>query len=298
MFARHGVRIEVVETPGSVFQLVELVEGRADLAITLVDNVLAYREGQGEAPVIGPDLVALMAADTRVFPALVALPGIGSWEDLRGRVLSVDAKTTGYAYLLVAMLEARGLAPGDYELVSAGGVRQRYEAMLEGRHAAALFNSPFEELLSARGYRVLGTAREVLDDYQGQVLAARSAVAHARRGEVAGFISAFLEAVNWLYDPAHLPVAKKVFAKNQPHENESAAESAYTILFDPKAGFPRDGRLRRAGLERVIAIRARYGKPPREFGDPGLYTDESFLEEALGTGIPDRGLRGAPEAGP
>ncbi|MCZ7598620.1 MAG: hypothetical protein M5U09_14045 [Gammaproteobacteria bacterium] len=46
MFARHGVRIEVMETPGSVFQLVELVEGRADLAITLVDNVLAYREGR------------------------------------------------------------------------------------------------------------------------------------------------------------------------------------------------------------------------------------------------------------
>lgn len=295
MFARHGVRIEVMETPGSVFQLVELVEGRADLAITLVDNVLAYREGQGEAPVVGPDLVALMAADTRVFPALVALPEIRSWEDLRGRVLSVDAKTTGYAYLLVAMLEARGLDPGDYELVSAGGVRQRYEAMLEGRHAAALFNSPFEELLSARGYRVLGTAREVLDDYQGQVLAARSAVVHARRGEVAGFIRAFLEAVNWLYDPERFAVAKTIFDKHQPHENESAAESAYAILFHPRTGFPRDGRLRPAGLERVIALRSRYGKPPREFGDPDLYTDESFLDEALGTGDCERESRGAPD---
>jgi ABC-type nitrate/sulfonate/bicarbonate transport system substrate-binding protein len=96
LFGGNGVTVEVTPTPGSVFQLAGLIEGRFDMAITLIDNVIAYREGQGEIPVTGPDLIAVMAADTCVYPALVTLPEIRQYADLRGKTLSVDAMTTGY----------------------------------------------------------------------------------------------------------------------------------------------------------------------------------------------------------
>ena len=151
LFARHGVAVELETTPGSVAQWTSLAEGRAQLAITLADNVVAYREGQGEAEVVVDDAVALMTLDTRAMPTLVTRPDVRSYADLRGGTLSVDAVKTGYALVLVSMLEHGGLSPTDYRLERVGGVAQRFAAMQQHVHAGSLFNSPLEGLLIRAG---------------------------------------------------------------------------------------------------------------------------------------------------
>ena len=88
LFAENGVSVQVEETPGSVVQWTSLAKGHSDLAITLMDNVVAYREGQGEAPVTVPDAIAVMASDATVMPTLVTRPDIKSYADLKGRSLS------------------------------------------------------------------------------------------------------------------------------------------------------------------------------------------------------------------
>ena len=108
LFARNGLAVDVTETPGSVVQWTSLAEGSSDVVITLMDNVVAYREGQGEAPVTVPDAIAVMASDALLMPALVTQPGIESYEDLRGQTLSVDAANTGLALILYALLEKGG----------------------------------------------------------------------------------------------------------------------------------------------------------------------------------------------
>ena len=280
-FARHGVRLEVSLTPGSVFQFTELIAGRVDMGITLIDNVIAYREGQGEAPIVGPDLFAFIASDTRVYPSLVTLPEIKRYEDLRGKTLSVDAKTTGYALMLYAMLDAGGLSRGDYSIESVGGVRQRYEAILERKHAGALFNSPFEGLLIQRGYTELDTALRVIGRYQGMVGATRRAWAEGNRASVLGFVRGFLEAVAWLYDPANRTEAFAIHGRNQPGSDVAAAQTAYDVLFSPDTGFPRDGQPDLEGIQNVIEMRARYGTPPiRSARTSDDYFDLGFLCEA------------------
>src|SRR2546425_761291 len=52
-FARDGLEVELTSTPSSVFQLTNLIEGKFDIGMTAIDNVIAYQEGQGEAPVSG-----------------------------------------------------------------------------------------------------------------------------------------------------------------------------------------------------------------------------------------------------
>src|SRR5678810_276596 len=59
-FASNGIEVKVTPTPSSVFQLTNLIDGKFDIAMTAIDNLIAYREGQGEAPKIGPDLFAFM----------------------------------------------------------------------------------------------------------------------------------------------------------------------------------------------------------------------------------------------
>ena len=39
-------------TPNSVFQLTNLIDGKFDIAMTAIDNVVAYNENQGEAPTV------------------------------------------------------------------------------------------------------------------------------------------------------------------------------------------------------------------------------------------------------
>ena len=281
LFARNGVDVVVTPTPGSLFQLTGLVDGRFDMAITLIDNVVAYREGQGEVALVGPDLVAVMASDTRVYPALVTLPEIRSYADLRDRTLSVDALKTGYALVLLAMLEHGGLKPGDYALESIGGAYQRYLAMSEHRHAGCLLNSPFEQMLAARGFNILDTAIAVLGRYQGQVVATRATWAAEHRESVVGFVRGLLSAIAWLYDAANLEEALAIFLRNAPGETRESALTAHRVLFDPALGFPRDGAIDPDALEKVIELRARFGRPGKPLGPPARYYDASFLQEAL-----------------
>jgi ABC-type nitrate/sulfonate/bicarbonate transport system substrate-binding protein len=60
-FVQAGIEVTLTPTPNSVFQMTNLIEGKFDIAMTAVDNVIAYEEGQGEAAVsTAPDLFVFM----------------------------------------------------------------------------------------------------------------------------------------------------------------------------------------------------------------------------------------------
>jgi ABC-type nitrate/sulfonate/bicarbonate transport system substrate-binding protein len=279
-FARAGIEVAVTHTPGSVFQWTGLAQGDFDLAITLMDNVVAYREGQGEAPVTVPDAIAVMASDTGVLPALITQPDIRSYADLRGRRIAIDARLTGYALVLVAMLEGGGLGPEDYVLERAGGVQQRFDELRRGTYAAALFNSPMEGLLERAGFNRLDTAASAVERYQGQVLAVRRGWAEANRPLVVAFIRGFLEAVRWLYDPTNRDEAFAIFADHTPGAAPDAATTAHGVLFHPETGFPADGAIDLVALREVLRLRAAQGVPPKPLGEAERYYDPGFLKDA------------------
>src|SRR2546423_4457733 len=59
LFAKNGIEVRLTPTVSSVFQLTNLIDGKYDIAMTAIDNLIAYREGQGEEPVLGRDLQAV-----------------------------------------------------------------------------------------------------------------------------------------------------------------------------------------------------------------------------------------------
>lgn len=277
LFAQRGITVNVVATPGSVFQWTALAKGEAQIAITLMDNVIAYREGQGEPGIVVDDAVALMALDTRSMPALVTAPEIRTYADLKGKTLAVDALLTGNALVLIGMLARAGLARDDYRLVQAGGVMQRSEAMKRGEFAGSLFNAPFEGLLRRLGFNALDTAGSLLADFQGQVVATRRAWAEANRPVVEGFLRAISDAVHWLYDPRNREEAFAIYNRNIAVADAGAAATAYAILLDSVTGFPVDGRIDVEGVAQVLALRAKYGEPLKPLRDPSSYCDAGFL---------------------
>ena len=281
LFARDGLTVNVTETPGSVVQWTSLAEGRSDIVITLMDNVVAYREGQGEAPVTVPDAIAVMASDALLMPALMTQPDIKSYDDLRGQTLSVDAALTGLALILYALLEKGGLKPGDYQIVRTGGVLGRFEGLKRHEFAGALFNTPFSTQLEELGYRSLDTAASVMQHYQGHVVATRAGWAQENSRALQGFLRALSDAIDWLYDPTNKADAFAIFRDHMPASDDKAAGIAYSVLFDPKAGFARNGAVDIDGIAKVLELRSKFGQPAKRLGQPSRYFDPSYLETAL-----------------
>ncbi len=151
-FEAESIAVDVHDTPNSVRQMTDFANGNFDIAMTAFDNVVAYREGQGEAP-IGQqsDFFAFMGSDSG-FLNLIATAGIRTIGDLAGHVVSVDAFTTGYAFVLYEILRRNGLDKnaGDYKVVSAGGMTQRWKALSEGRQDATLLSAPFNIMAAER----------------------------------------------------------------------------------------------------------------------------------------------------
>lgn len=280
-FAAERVSVNITPTPSSVFQLTNLIDGKFDIAMTAVDNLVAYREGQGEnAEKIGNDLVAVMGAD-RGFLNLVAAPDVGAIAGLKGKTVSVDARNTGYALVLFELLDRAGLREPDYAVERAGGVMQRYGALIEGKHAATMLVSPFELQAQDKGFRVLATASESLGAYQGLVAGVRQGWAHDNGRRLEAYIRAYVNAVEWLYDPANKAEALRVFQRNMPNSTADSAATAYGVLVDEHAGFQRRARFDIAGLDQVLALRSKWGLPKKAMGAPGRYYDPTWYERAV-----------------
>ena len=280
LFAANHVAVKLTPTPNSVFQLTNLIDGKFDVAMTAIDNLIAYDEGQGEAPVSGqPDLIAFMGGDNG-FLSLVAVPEVKSYADLKGKALSVDARTTGYAFVLEKLLEKGGLRESDYSLVKAGGVLQRFEALMEKKHAGTLLLSPFEVPAQAKGFTLLGYAIDVLGRYQGLVGGTRRSWAKDHEVELIGYIRAYIAGVDWLYEDANKVEAVAILRKYLPNMAPELADKAYALLLDPKNGFQRKARIDVEGVRTVLALRGEYGQPKKTLSDPAKYYEPAYYEKA------------------
>jgi ABC-type nitrate/sulfonate/bicarbonate transport system substrate-binding protein len=277
-FAEHGILVEVQGTPNSVTQMTDFSQGRFDIAMTAIDNIVAYVEGQGEAP-IGPqpDFVAVMGSDSS-FLSLVASPSIARIEDLRGKTVSVDAATTGYAFVLYEILRRHGLDKdkGDYEIARAGGMVQRWNALREGQHAATLLSAPYNIIARNAGFTEFVKATDIIGPYQGNVAAVRRTWARENSAKVKAYIGAYRKSIAWLYQPNNRNEAIDVLRHHLPQMTQEMAEASYSELLDPARGFFRTCEIVRAGFDCVLELRGRYGRPAKRLTDPDKYCDLGF----------------------
>ena len=278
-FAAGGIEVALTPTPNSVFQLTGLIEGRFDIAHTAIDNVVAYMEGQGEAEVsVAPDLTAFMGGDNG-FLALVTQPEIKSYADLRGKTLSVDAMTTGYAFVLFDLLKRNGLMPGDYAVERAGGVMERWQALQQKKHAGTMLVTPFDIMARGAGLNVLDRAIEVYGHYQGVIGAARRQWAKSNSGKLGSYVRGYVAALAYLYDAANKTECVAILQKHLPHMPAAVAEQCYTTMVAP-GGFSPTAELDVAGVRKVLDLRSEYGRPQKQLTDPLRYYDPTHYRAA------------------
>ena len=285
-FARHGVAVNVTYTPDSVYLMSNLIEGKFDLALTSIDNLIAYQEGQGEAPVKAqPDLVAFMGMDN-AFLHLITAPQIKTFTDLRGKELSVDAMSTGFAFVLREMVNRSSIKESEVTYVRAGGSPNRFRMLLEGKHAGTLLPTPFEMQATERGCNKLATGMDLFGHYMGRSAFAQRAWVRQNEAAAIGFMRAYREAMEFLFDPRNREVCEALLIANDPGMTPALAKKTRDVFVDPKGGLFRNLALDMEGVKTVLELRSKYGMPQKTLTDPMKYVDLSLHRKAFGSKWP------------
>ncbi|QJU58177.1 ABC transporter substrate-binding protein [Sphingomonas sp. AP4-R1] len=280
-FETEGLNVVVHATRDSRSQMSGLQSGDYQIAFTGFDNVLAYASDAGERAPLDP--VALMGIDNGLL-YLVGQSRFGEVSELRGQRIAVDALSTGYAFVLFALLEAAGLSTSDVQLESIGGVAQRFEALIAGSQEASLLVTPFDLMAQTHGLKIFERALNQLGAYQGVVAAATRAWLADNRDTVVRFIAAFRRALDWMLDRANRTEALEVLRDNLPALPEAILIETADRLSGTDEGFFPMARLDRAGMETALQLRLKFA--PRNLGPVDQYFDENPWIEA------DRRIKG------
>ncbi len=280
-FAAEKLQATLEITPNSRQMASDVFSGKFDIALTSIDNVVAYVEGQGEAQLPGPaDFVAFMGVDDGML-ALMAVPGTASVNDLKGKTLSVDAMTTGFAFVLREALAKSNIKPDEVSIVAVGGGAQRLAALREQKQTATLLNSPLDLIAENAGSVRLADMRGLIGPYQGISGMARKTWLTENRDTAKGFLRAFHASVAWLVDPANKAEAIALLRERVQGTSPELAEKIHGRLTDPQRGIKRDAMIDIEGLRTVLRLRSTYAAGGKTLDDPARYVDATILPEAL-----------------
>jgi ABC-type nitrate/sulfonate/bicarbonate transport system substrate-binding protein len=267
MFATRGLELDIKVTPNSTEQMRGLGAGSWQIASTAFDNVLGWSGREGA------EIVAVAQVAQGIVLPVYVRPEIGSWEDLRGKPLAVDAVDTAYALVLRRILLARGLEMerGDYTLIAKGTTGHRLESMVQGETFAGILNPPWDRNAAAAGMKRFADHREVLPNYPGGVYAVARPWANTNRRLLIDYLSAWDTALRWCRIEQNREKAIRRVAEAE-NIDESAATNRLAML-------PASGRLNLPGLQSVLDLRVQFDLMPPMGRDLARYCDESFYAE-------------------
>jgi ABC-type nitrate/sulfonate/bicarbonate transport system substrate-binding protein len=280
MFQHQGIDVALSHPAGSVEQLTGLMAGKYQILMTALDNVVAYRDGQGAANVGPVDLVAILGSDSG-FLTLVAAPGVKEIAGLKGQVLAVDALTTGFSFALEEVLARAGVAADAVSYVAVGSSGARWKALQDGKAQAALLTLPLDLDAADQGFVKLGSVAGTLGHYQATAAAVRESWAKAHGDTLVAFLRGYRDSVAWLAAPAHQDGATAILHQEMPELDPAKLAPIYRRLLDRKDGIERDLAIDPKGAAMVLRLRARYAAPGAvPAHDWQSYADLSYLQRA------------------
>ena len=275
VFARHGLKVEVLFTANSDEQRNGLAAGEFEIAQAAVDNAVAMVE------LAKQDVVIVTGGDSSMNELFVQ-PDIASVRDLKGQTLLVDAPNTAYALQLKKILLMSGLKAGDYVIYPIGGTSQRLRGMKENRaYKAAMLNLPFALDAKAAGLKSMGRAVDLIGPYQANGTFVLRRWGQANRDTLERYVAGVIEGTRWALSPANKDAAARILSERLKVTPEVATRT-WELMTDPKFGIARDARFDMPGFRNVLALRAEIegswgGKAP----PPERYVDLSYYEGAL-----------------
>ena len=277
IFERHGLDIEITYTPGSLYISEALRKGEFEIGHTGADDIVADVEHFGGG---AGGLFIFMGLHSGLL-SIIGAPGKATVESLRGQELAVDARASGFVFVLEKLLRSSGFGPGDYKFVEIGGVDRRYQALVEGKVAGTMLLPPFTGNAVAHGCHVLARGDQIVPCYQGTVGAAKHSWAEKNRNLLVSYIRAYVTATLWCFDLNNRASCLELLATHNGLEGK-AAEETLDALLDSGYGMYPKAAVNLVGLRTVLELRAEMGYlahqplPPVE-----KYIDLTYYDGAM-----------------
>jgi ABC-type nitrate/sulfonate/bicarbonate transport system substrate-binding protein len=276
LFAKHGLAIELINTPNSDVLRDGLAKGDHQIAHAAVDNAVAMVE-------LAKADVAIVTGGDNGFNRIFVQPEINGYADLRGKAVVVDAPNTAYALLLYKVLKDHGLNKGDYVVRPVGGTTARLEAMTKDKAnaAAGVLSPPFIFRAREAGLKDMGAAAAAIGAYQAGGAFVMREWAKANSDTLVRYIAALVEGSRWALDPANKDEVIGLLAERLKLSPQIAAQS-YAVATNPAEGMAKDARFDMEGFKNTLKLRAEIegqwgGNPP----PPAKYIDLSYYDRAL-----------------
>src|SRR5262245_28736479 len=276
IFERRGLELEITYTPGSLYISEALRRGEFEIGHTGADDIVADVEDFGDGP---SSLFVFMGLHSGLL-SIVGAPGMTTVESLRGKELAVDARASGFVFILEKLLRTKGFGPDDYRFVEIGGVDRRYQALLEGKVAGTMLLPPFTGNAVAQGCHVLARGDQIVSCYQGTVGAAKHSWAEKNRNLLVSYIHAYVAATQWCFDPNNRASCLDLLAIHNGLEGK-AAEETLDALLDPGYGMYPRAAINLAGLKIVLELRAEMGYLAQPLPPVEKYIDLTYYDRAI-----------------
>ncbi|MFW0796728.1 ABC transporter substrate-binding protein [Gordonia sp. CPCC 205515] len=191
LFDACDVEVDTLMVRSSHEQRAQLDDGTATVAITASDNLFVWNAD-------GSDILLIGQIETTTDLSLMMRPGVPSLHDARPLRLAVDAPTNGFAIVAYAMLSASQVIREDYEIVEIGGVRERFEALSNGRADTTLLAPPLDEVGRVQGMSVAMTIGELTPSYPGLGIVSGRRTTGEQADEIERYLRALTMANIWM----------------------------------------------------------------------------------------------------
>jgi ABC-type nitrate/sulfonate/bicarbonate transport system substrate-binding protein len=271
-FKSKGVDVQLTYTMNSTELRDGLANGKFDIAHSAVDNSVAIVDYKEQESVI------LMGGDSSL-NELFYQPELKTLQDIRGKVLVVDAPNTAYALQVKKALALAGIPDTEYKLNPVGRTALRLEAMQNNKeNAAAPLNPPFSIQAKQAGLKSMGRLVDLVGSYQGQGMFAMRPWINQNAEVIERYIAAWILAVRWSLNPANKNEAIEILAKNLKLD-PAIIEQSYQLLVTPGFGLDKDAQFSQKGFDNLLSIRTDFGKG-RPLDEKKL-VDLKYYERAL-----------------
>ncbi|HXV83654.1 MAG TPA: ABC transporter substrate-binding protein, partial [Candidatus Binatia bacterium] len=191
-FAKEDLAVNFHQTTYAPDHNKGMAEGRWDLTLSSADTMIARTTTDGV------DYLLFMQAEEGLSAYLIGQAGVGSIEQLRGKILAGDPGDSNLDLIRKKILRTHGIEDTEYEIEIIGSSPVRLEAFLQRRVAAAMLTPPASDKALAAGGVLLANSEEYVPNWPltcGWTLR-RWLVSH--RELVVRFIRAWVGATDWL----------------------------------------------------------------------------------------------------
>jgi ABC-type nitrate/sulfonate/bicarbonate transport system substrate-binding protein len=262
-FENAGVEVVTTQTLSSDQIGKGLAAGEFDVGIGVMDNAIAWND------LFASDLAIIAQLERRMLMRFVAQKDITSLAEAASQPIAVDATTNGFVLVLYRALARAGIDWRSCSFDEVGGVKHRFDTMMDGRTRSTILVPPFEDMAIAKGCNALWSVDDIAPAYPGVVIAARRTFLREQSEAARRYLGALVHANAWAAKPESSEAAQAALAAAR-----YSPKSAATLVRDSVPGLQPSIE----GWEETVSLRRECGLMPQK--PIGEVIDRSVLAAA------------------